>query len=235
VILPFRIPSIAYLYFVYLLLFLFPISMSIDASNQSRLIMWLTVEGLSIAIFALTHHYTRSKELTLHSGLVEICESRDSGCVNITFLYLIPMLLLAYLLAVMATLIGLFKGRQYSQERWIAVVTRLGRGVQYGPIVYDITRALTRAPNSADLYMRRAKEYEKCGEKILALADYEKALSLQYRNPDILFCKGRLCEELGRRRDAILAYRTFLSYASAVDGERKSLVRDWLKLLDEET
>ncbi len=224
----FEIPKVAYLYFLYLIIFLLPISLSIDARDHSGTVIWLIVEAVSISVFVLTDRRTKSKGLTLHYGLLEICESKVSGCANISLLYMVPLLLVAYLLAVLSALAGLFKGQNYSQERWIAIVAKLGHGVQYGPIVAAVSAEIEKSPNSVELYFRRAREYEKCGQTELALADYNKVLSLQPRNIEVLLRKGGLCEELGKRQEAIVAYRAFLYYAPAEDKERLGLVREWL-------
>jgi tetratricopeptide (TPR) repeat protein len=227
------VPSVVYVFIVYFILFVVPLALSVKASSPVGTMLWLIVTAASIVLYSLTHHYTKSKGLTLNYGLLEICESKESGCANLTLVYMVPLLIVAYFLAVVATFGGLIKGRRFSQERWIAIVARLGQGIQYGPIVGEISVELEKAPNRADLLLRRAVEYERCGQAELAVADYDKVLSLQPRNADVLFRKGRLCEELGKTREAITVYRQFLHCASGEDQERRALVKEWLSDLGE--
>ncbi len=229
------IPPITYLFIFYLLLFLIPIGLSVEAPSPGGNLFWLIIAVINFVIFALTHYCTKSEGLTLNYGLIEICESGQSGCANITFVYMVPLLFIAYLLAVVATFRSFFKGRRFSQERWIAIVSKLGPGVQYGPIVNAISDELAKSPNRPDLYLRRAEEYEKCGLYELAIADYDKVLSFQYSNADVLFRKGRICEELGRIREAIIAYNLFMQFGSKEDKERRALVQEWLTALEDQS
>lgn len=72
----------------------------------------------------LIWYYNSVGELTFFKGLQAISGSLMSGCANITFLYLPFVLFGVYIIAGFNTLLGLFKGRLFTQERWVKLVVR---------------------------------------------------------------------------------------------------------------
>jgi hypothetical protein len=63
-----------------------------------------------------------SKELNFVHGIDVVAASSMSGCANITIIYLPPLLVVVYLIALYYSVVSLFVGRAYSQRRWLALV-----------------------------------------------------------------------------------------------------------------
>ena len=70
----------------------------------------------------LIWYYNSLDRLSFFDGLNVISASMMSGCANITLLYLPLVLAVVYFIAAFNTVLGLFKGRSYTQERWAKLV-----------------------------------------------------------------------------------------------------------------
>jgi hypothetical protein len=77
---------------------------------------------VSANALAFTWYQTSSARLSYFRGLDIVAASFMSGCANITFLYIVPVLALIQLLALCYSLAGLVAGRKFSQHRWILLV-----------------------------------------------------------------------------------------------------------------
>ncbi|HEX8407949.1 MAG TPA: hypothetical protein VF883_03735 [Thermoanaerobaculia bacterium] len=80
----------------------------------------LVVVSFNALLFAAFS--TTSAHLTYFRGLDLIAASFMSGCANITFLYIIPVLAVIQLIALAYATLGIFAGRQFSQHRWVILV-----------------------------------------------------------------------------------------------------------------
>ena len=65
---------------------------------------------------------TTSRHLSYFRGLDIISASFMSGCANITFLYILPVLFVMQMMALLYSIIGIFAGRLFSQTRWAILV-----------------------------------------------------------------------------------------------------------------
>ena len=74
--------------------------------------------AMSLGLFVLVSKLSGSKEVTFIDGLAVIAATMRSGCANITLLYVLPYLLVIYLIFIVHTLTGLVYGRAYTQEKW---------------------------------------------------------------------------------------------------------------------
>ena len=89
-----------------------------------------TLVGLGVAVvvsvLVLIGVWKRSSapDLSFFEGLEAIANRHMSGCMPLTSLYLYPLLVMVISIAQLYTVIGLFKGKSYTQERWVAVVNR---------------------------------------------------------------------------------------------------------------
>jgi hypothetical protein len=75
-------------------------------------------------VLILVWRYTSSPVLSFMAGMDIISGRLASGCANLTILYLIPFLLILYVVFIFITFIGLFKGRVYVQNAWIRFISR---------------------------------------------------------------------------------------------------------------
>jgi hypothetical protein len=82
---------------------------------------WLAlVINSATALFVI--YRCSSTELNFVYGIDVIAGSSMSGCANITIIYLPPLLVFVYLIALFYSVVSLFQGRAYSQGRWLALV-----------------------------------------------------------------------------------------------------------------
>ena len=63
-----------------------------------------------------------SPDLSFFDGLETISNCLMSGCFPVTVIYIFPILIVVYIIALFNTCIGLAKGRTYTQERWLGLV-----------------------------------------------------------------------------------------------------------------
>ena len=57
-------------------------------------------------------------------GLEIVAGANMSGCVNLTMIYLLPVLLMAYGVAALNAVVGLKKGKAYAEQKWSEEVAR---------------------------------------------------------------------------------------------------------------
>ncbi len=105
------------------LLFAWPVFLS--ETLDQRLLAVAFIVNAALAIFVI--YQCSSMELSFFRGLDIISGRSMSGCANITIVYLFPLLLVVYLVALFHCLISVFRGRLYAQQRWIRVVMFFGR------------------------------------------------------------------------------------------------------------
>jgi hypothetical protein len=109
------VPSKTYSYLLVLVVTLWPLFLLLNNTPLWKIAMLI---ALSIGLLALVWHYCTSKEDSFVNGLAVIAASLSSGCANITILYLLPFLIIVYLIFVFHTIIGLGSGRHYTQHQW---------------------------------------------------------------------------------------------------------------------
>jgi len=79
----------------------------------------LILIALSIALLTLVWNFCTSKDTSFVNGLAVISATMTSGCANITIIYLLPFLVVVYLICVFQSVVGLVRGRHYTQAQWI--------------------------------------------------------------------------------------------------------------------
>lgn len=86
-------------------------------------IVALLVGGtFNATLLAFIRRRNDTVQFSFQEGLSAICSTLMSGCSNITVLYILPVLLVVYVIVVTNTLIGLIKGKTYTQKRWIELI-----------------------------------------------------------------------------------------------------------------
>ena len=63
-----------------------------------------------------------SPKISFYNGLASIAECLMSGCFPLTAIYLFPVMIVVYLIALVNTCIGLFKGKTFTEDKWFGVV-----------------------------------------------------------------------------------------------------------------
>lgn len=141
--------------------------------------------GIVLALNAATALFViyrcSSKELGFVRGLDVIAGSSMSGCANITILYLPPLLVVVYLLALYHSVVSLFRGREHSQGRWLALVEGFHRRRLNAPL--DPLRGLSKTdpakfefdPEDPQALLEAGSLWEADGEWGKAILLYERA------------------------------------------------------------
>lgn len=79
----------------------------------------LVLSSINITLLTLVWHFCSSPQVSFIGGIHIISSKLTSGCANITILYLFPFLAIVYLIFTFLTIMGLFRGRKYTQDKWI--------------------------------------------------------------------------------------------------------------------
>ena len=112
-----------------------------------------TLQGLrpfyNCALAAFVVRRCSSVELGFIGGIDAIAGSSMSGCANITILYLPPLLVGVYLLALYRSVVSLWLGRGHSQAWWLGLVEGFHRRRLNAPYDMDGHADLTEQPRGA--------------------------------------------------------------------------------------
>ncbi len=95
-----------------------------DALNQSNSSIYFhaIIFTINVIIFYFVWSYNSTPEIPLIEGLCLITNKARSGCLNITILYIIPLLFLIYVALIINVILGVIKGRKYSKSKWLKLV-----------------------------------------------------------------------------------------------------------------
>ena len=110
-----------YAYLLTLLVTLWPLFLLFTAMPLLKILMLI---ALSAALWVLVWKFCSSPEVSFINGLSVISATMTSGCANVTVIYLLPFLVIVYLIFVFHTIVGLVRGRQYTQDKWIQFTNR---------------------------------------------------------------------------------------------------------------
>ncbi len=110
------IPVKTYAYILILLVTLWPLFLLFTPMPFYKIAILI---ALSIALLTLVWNFCTSKETSFVNGVAIISATMTSGCANITIVYLLPYLLVVYVICVFQSVIGLVRGRSYTQAQWI--------------------------------------------------------------------------------------------------------------------
>ncbi len=110
------IPVKGYAYLLILLVTLWPLFLLFTTMPLYKILILI---ALSLALLTLVWNFCTSKDTSFVNGLAVISATMTSGCANITIIYLLPFLTFVYLICVFQSVIGLVRGRRYTQAQWI--------------------------------------------------------------------------------------------------------------------
>ena len=83
-----------------------------------------TACAIHALILGVVYFRIRSDRSNFFGGLSDVATSSMSGCANLTLIYIFPVLLYYYLCALCYTVIGFFKGKSYTEEKWDELIER---------------------------------------------------------------------------------------------------------------
>jgi glucan phosphoethanolaminetransferase (alkaline phosphatase superfamily) len=105
----------SYAYFFALLAIFWPLFLLFGHWELWKIGVLIVLSG---ALFALVADYSSSKDVTFINGLAVISATMRSGCADVTIIYMMPFFLFIYALFFVHTVIGLIRGREYTQAQW---------------------------------------------------------------------------------------------------------------------
>jgi hypothetical protein len=105
-----------YAYLLALLVTLWPLFLLLTAMPLFKIILLIV---LSAALWVLVGKFCDSPHVSFINGLSIISATMRSGCADITIIYALPFLVGVYLIFVFHTVVGLVRGRQYTQDKWL--------------------------------------------------------------------------------------------------------------------
>jgi hypothetical protein len=108
-------PTKTYAYLLVIAVTMWPLFLLLNAVPLWKIILLII---FSIGLLALVWKFCSSAENSFINGLAVISACLTSGCANVTILYLLPFLVIVYLIFVFHTVIGLGSGRQYTRYKW---------------------------------------------------------------------------------------------------------------------
>jgi len=97
--------------------------------------------------------YTSSKVLKYYQGIETICAYYMTGFAEITFLKVVPVLSFIYILLIFYAIIGIFRGRKYTQERFITIVLKVAHIPED-----EFTTNIYKGPPKLPDWIRSSKE-----------------------------------------------------------------------------
>jgi hypothetical protein len=109
------VPVKVYAYMLMLLVIFWPFFLLFAAVPWLKIIILIVI---SAGLFALVARYASTPEVPFLNGLTVISGALTSGCADFTIIYLLPFLVVVYLIFVYHTIIGLGSGRKYTQYHW---------------------------------------------------------------------------------------------------------------------
>ncbi len=78
---------------------------------------------LNTSIFVAVIWSVSSENLSFWRGLRLLCGSYESGCANLTVIYIFPLLLFYYLKMIWVTWMSFQKGKFHAENWWIETIT----------------------------------------------------------------------------------------------------------------
>lgn len=115
------VTSKIYAYLLALVVTLWPLFLLLTSMPLFKILLLI---ALSIALWVLVWKFCDSPQASFMNGLSVISATMRSGCADITIIWVLPFLVAVYLIFVFHTVVGLVRGRQYTQEKWLKFTAR---------------------------------------------------------------------------------------------------------------
>jgi len=103
----------------------------------------------------------------------------------------------------------------------------------YDLAIADYGKAIELNPRYALCYLNRGNTLCLKGQYDLGILDYNKAIEINPEYPDVYLNKAVACESLGRKNEAIEAYKAFLQYAPPNRAAQIDKVKQKIKQLEQ--
>jgi len=110
-----------YAYILALVVTLWPLFLLLTPMPLFKILLLI---ALSVALWVLVWKFCDSPQGPFIIGLSIIAATMRSGCADLTIIYVLPYLIVVYLIFIFHTVIGLVRGRQYTQGKWYKFTAR---------------------------------------------------------------------------------------------------------------
>lgn len=101
---------------------IFSLVQSLAGRDIASIVMILVMFLAGIILFILVWKRNSSPEMPLIDGLSAMATRMLSGCFPLTFLYIFFPLTVVMLIATGFALVGLVKGKHFTEQKWIGMV-----------------------------------------------------------------------------------------------------------------
>ena len=115
------VTSKIYAYLLALVVTLWPLFLLLTPMPLFKILLLI---ALSVALWVVVWKFCDSPQASFMNGLSVISATMRSGCADITIIWVLPYLVGVYLIFVFHTVIGLVRGRQCTQEKWLKFTAR---------------------------------------------------------------------------------------------------------------
>ena len=120
-----------YAYMLALVVTLWPLFLLLTPMPLFKILLLV---ALSVALWVLFWKFCDSPQGSFIIGLSIIAATMRSGCADLTIIYVLPYLIVVYLIFIFHTVVGLVRGRQYTQGKWYKFTARyytiMGKRIQ---------------------------------------------------------------------------------------------------------
>ena len=110
-----------YAYLLALVVILWPLFLLLTPMPLYKILLLI---ALSAALWILVGKFCSSPQASFINGLSVIAATMRSGCADLTIIWVLPYLVGVYLIFVLHTVVGLVRGRQYTQDKWLKFTDR---------------------------------------------------------------------------------------------------------------
>jgi hypothetical protein len=110
-----------YAYMLALVVTLWPLFLLLTPMPLFKILLLI---ALSAALWVLVWKFCDSPQGSFIIGLSIIAATMRSGCADLTIIYVLPYLIVVYLIFIFHTVVGLVRGRQYTQAKWYKFTAR---------------------------------------------------------------------------------------------------------------
>jgi len=110
-----------YAYMLALVVTLWPLFLLLTPMPLFKILLLI---ALSVALWVLVWKFCDSPQGSFIIGLSIIAATMRSGCADLTIIYVLPYLIVVYLIFIFHTVIGLVRGPQYTQGKWYKFTAR---------------------------------------------------------------------------------------------------------------
>jgi len=86
-----------------------------------------TVEAVDVILLGFVWWATTNRDFNFWTSLLLIARRNQSGCFNLTVIYMVPLLLVMYVIGIVLSVIGIKAGKAWVERTWVRIVCKLAR------------------------------------------------------------------------------------------------------------